>query len=171
MVVWIIGLSGAGKTTLAEKVVETVRARGRHVVLLDGDQVRALFGNDLGHDLDGRRRNAERICRLCAFLDAQGIDVVCAILSIFPESRQWCRTHLRQYYEVFVDTPIEVLRQRDSKGLYARHARGEVRDVAGLDLEFPRPLSPDLLIVNNGSLDALLAHASALADRICGGGA
>jgi len=168
MIVWLIGLSGAGKTTLAEKLVDTVRARGRQVVLLDGDRVRELFGNDLGYDLDGRRRNADRICRLCAFLEAQGIDVVCAILSIFPESREWCRDHLRQYYEVFIDTPIELLCQRDSKGLYARHARGEIRDVAGLDLEFPRPSSPDLLIDNNSSLDALLAHAPVIADQICG---
>lgn len=168
MVVWLIGLSGAGKTTLAERLVEAVRARGRQVVLLDGDRVRELFDNDVGHDLDGRRRNAERICRLCAFLDVQGIDVVCAILSIFPESRGWCRNHLRQYYEVFIDTPIATLRQRDSKGLYARHARGEIRDVAGLDLEFHRPSSPDLLIVNDGSLEELLSHALVLADRICG---
>lgn len=124
MVVWLIGLSGAGKTTLADELVKTARGRGRAVVLLDGDSVRECFGNDLGYDLESRRKNADRICRLCAFLDAQGIDVVCAILSIFPESRDWCRAHVRRYYEVFIDTPIEVLRQRDSKGLYMRFARG-----------------------------------------------
>ena len=167
MIVWLIGLSGAGKTTLAEKLVATVRTRGRQLVMLDGDRVRELFGNDLGHDLECRRLNAERICRLCAFFDAQRIDVVCSILSIFPESREWCQKNLHQYYEVFIDTPIAVLQQRDTKGLYARYARGEIRDVAGLDLEFPRPYSPDLLICNNGSLDELLAHASSIADRIC----
>lgn len=168
MVVWIIGLSGAGKTTLAEDVITEVRRRGRRVVLLDGDRVRELFGNDQGYDLAGRRANADRICRLCAFLDAQGIDVVCAILSIFPETREWCRANVRLYYEVFIDTPIEILRQRDSKGLYARHARGEIRDVAGLDLEFPRPTSADLVIANNDSLEELLAHVRPIADHICG---
>lgn len=168
MVIWIIGLSGAGKTTFAEHLVCMIRARGRQIVLLDGDRVRDLFGNDLTHDLEGRRRNAERICQLCAFLDAQDIDVVCAILSIFPESREWCRANLRGYYEVFIDTSIDVLRDRDSKGLYAGYACGDICNVAGLDLEFPRPSSPELLIENDGSLDELLAHAPLLADLICG---
>ena len=169
MVVWVIGLSGSGKTTLSTQVVDELRRRGRQAVLLDGDQVRELFGNDVGYDLNARRLNAERICRFCAFLDAQGIDVVCAILSIFPESRQWCRINLRRYYEVFIDVPIDVLRSRDSKGLYARHALGEVKDVAGLDLEFPIPNSPDLRIVNTGSLDNFLIHAHSIADAVCSG--
>ena len=91
MVVWIIGLSGAGKSTLAEKTVDEVRKKGKKIILLDGDSIRELWGDELGHDILSRKRNADRICQLCQFLDHQGLDVVCAVLSIFPESREWCR--------------------------------------------------------------------------------
>ena len=86
MVTWIIGLSGSGKTTLAEQVLLDIKKRGSSAVIVDGDVARELWGNDLGYDIDSRRENAQRICRLCQFLDQQGLDVVCAILSIFPES-------------------------------------------------------------------------------------
>jgi len=168
MVIWIIGLSGSGKTTLSDEIVDQVRLRGRKVVQLDGDRVRELFGNDLGHDLADRRANAERICRLCGFLDEQGVDVVCAILSLFPDSRAWCRENLSAYYEVFIDAPLEQLMERDVKGIYRRFQCGEINDVAGLDLPFPRPANPDLLIPNDGSRQALLEHAEAIADRLCG---
>lgn len=166
MVIWIIGLSGSGKTTLSNQIVEDVRSRGRKVILLDGDRVRALFGNDLGHDLASRKVNADRICRLCSFFDDQGLDVVCAILSIFPESRTWCRENLSDYYEVFIEAPLDQLIKRDPKGIYGRYQRGEAKNVAGLDLAFPRPERPDLVISNNGSKKSLLDHASAIADRL-----
>lgn len=166
MVIWIIGLSGSGKTTLAEEVVDKVRRRGRKVIFLDGDRVRELFGNDLGHGIGNRRTNADRICRLCGFLDEQGIDVVCAILSIFPENREWCRNSLSTYYEIFIDAPLDQLIERDVKGIYSRYLRGEISDVAGLDLQFPRPESPDLLITNTGSRQELLEHSEAIATRI-----
>lgn len=166
MVIWIVGLSGSGKTTLSAQVVAEVRQRGRKVVLLDGDQVRELFGNDLGHDLAGRRANADRICRLCGFLDEQGVDVVCAVLSLFPESRTWCRENFSSYFEVFIDAPLDQLIERDTKGIYGRYLRGEIRDVAGLDLDFPRPDAADFVIFNSGSRQELLDHAASLANHL-----
>lgn len=166
MVIWIVGLSGSGKTTLSAQVVAEVRQRGRKVVLLDGDQVRELFGNDLGHDLAGRRANADRICRLCGFLDEQGVDVVCAVLSLFPESRTWCRENFSSYFEVFIDAPLDQLIERDTKGIYGRYLRGEIRDVAGLDLDFPRPDAADFVIFNSGSRQELLDYAASLADHL-----
>lgn len=167
MVIWIIGLSGSGKTTLSEQVVAEARQKGRQVILLDGDKVRELFDNDVGHDLVSRRANADRICRLCAFLDEQGVDVVCAILSLFPETRTWCRENLSCYYEVFIDAPLDQLIERDPKRIYARYLDGEICDVAGLDLEFPRPNAADLVIVNSGSRQALLDHAETLVKHLC----
>ena len=169
MVVWIIGLSGTGKTTLAHEVTTLVRQKQANVVLIDGDAIRRVFGNDLGHSLEDRRRNAQRVCNLCKFFDEQGIHVVCAILSLFPESRVWNREHLRDYYEVFIDTSTEDLIARDAKGIYGRYQRGEIRDVAGMDIEFPRPDKADLVICNDGSREALLGYAQTIADWITGG--
>jgi adenylylsulfate kinase-like enzyme len=164
MVVWIIGLSGAGKTTLAEKTVDEVRKKGKKIILLDGDSVREVWGDDLGHDLLSRKRNADRICRLCQFLDHQGLDVVCAVLSIFPESREWCRENLSSYYEVFIDAPLEQIMARDVKGIYAHFKKGEIKDVAGLDLEFQVPQNPDLLIKNTASRAELLKFSETIAN-------
>jgi cytidine diphosphoramidate kinase len=166
MIVWIIGLSGAGKTTLANEIVAEVRRQTDNVVLIDGDKVREIFGNDLGHTMEDRRKNGARICQLGKFLDEQNINVVCAILSLFPEQRSWNRQNLKHYLEVFIDAPMTALEARDSKGLYRRFRSGEIRDVAGLDIEFPRPSNPDILIPNGASKEALLAFAKPIADRI-----
>ena len=160
-----MGLSGAGKTTLATQVVEEIRKRGKKVVLLDGDIVRDLYENDLGHDLRDRLKNANRICRLCQFLDLQGIDVVCAILSIFPQSREWCKENLSKFYQVFIDCPINELKGRDPKGIYLKYERGEIKNVAGLDLEFIKPESPDLYIRNNSNLENLLNNTSSIVNK------
>lgn len=168
MVVWIIGLSGSGKTILSEEVASLLRQNNRTVVVLDGDVIRELFSNDVDHSLDGRRRNANRICALCCFLESQGVDVICAILSIFRESRLWNRENLRNYYEVYVDAPIEQLILRDSKGLYGKYLRGEINTVAGMDLEFPVPEGADLIIKNDGSRSTFLQNAQHIANHILG---
>ena len=166
MVVWIIGLSGAGKTTLAKEVVAKIRNTKHNIVLIDGDMIRDVFGNDIGHTLDDRRQNADRICRLCKFFDEQGIHVVCAILSLFPDSRLWNRDNIKNYYEVYIETPIEQLQKRDYKGLYRKFSKGEINNVAGMDIEFIPPDNPDLTIKNNGLLGNLLDHANFLSNLL-----
>ena len=168
MVVWIIGLSGSGKTTLANEVIKHVRHELKDVVLIDGDVIREIFGNDLGHTMEDRRSNALRICQLGKFLDGQGINVVCAILSLFPESRSWNRKNLKNYYEVFIDTPISDLVQRDPKGIYHKYNSGELRDVAGMDIDFLPPDSADLIIMNTNSREELLSFAGDIAVKITG---
>jgi cytidine diphosphoramidate kinase len=148
MVVWLIGLAGAGKTTIGRALYSRLRETKPNVVFLDGDDFRAIMGNDLGHTLEDRHANAWRICRLCAYLDRQGIDVVCAILSLFQDTRDWNREHYSQYVEVYVDVPLTVLKARDQKQLYSRAAAGEITNVAGVDLPFAAPESPDVVLDN-----------------------
>ena len=171
MVIWIIGLSGSGKSTLASKVLQDVKEisneKSKKTILLDGDVIRELFDHDIGYSIQDRLLNARRICQLGKFLDNQNINVVCAILSIFPETRKWNRENIDNYYEVFVDTPIETLIERDSKGIYKKFKNGELSDVAGMDIEFPVPKNPDLVIKNDKSLDDLLSNSIKIARMLC----
>jgi len=149
MVIWIIGLSGTGKTTLATQVVERIRNLNGKVVLLDGDLIRTLFGNDVDHTVEGRRRNAERLSVLSKFLADQGIHVVAAVLSIFPEWRRWNRENIPDYSEVYIKASMQTLLRRDIKNLYARAFNGEIPNVVGVDIPFPEPENPDLVIEND----------------------
>jgi adenylylsulfate kinase-like enzyme len=149
MVIWIIGLSGTGKTTLASQVVERIRQMDGKVVLLDGDLIRNLFGNDVDHTVEGRRRNAERLSVLSKFLADQGIHVVAAVLSIFPEWRRWNRENIPGYTEVYLKASMQTLLRRDIKNLYAKAMRGELPNVVGVDIPFPEPENPDLVIEND----------------------
>ena len=146
MVIWIIGLSGAGKTTLANKVVKDLRDSKISTVLIDGDVIRDTFDNDLGHSIADRKTNADRISKLCQFLDNQNLNVICSILSLFPESREWNRKNINNYFEVFIDTPLEVAEERDEKGLYAKARKGELKNFTGIDSPYEPPETPDIHI-------------------------
>ncbi len=165
MVIWIIGLSGAGKTTLAKEVVRLARQHVPNIALVDGDDLRAVWGDNLGHSLSERKKNADRLNRLCSYLEQQNIHAVAAILSLFEESREWNRTHLKNYYEVFIKTPLADLRQRDPKGLYAKAEQGEIK-LPGINLPFSEPAKPDIIINNTASQKELLAYAQILVQKI-----
>ena len=164
MVIWIIGMSGTGKTTIANQVVERIRELKRKVVLLDGDLIRSLFKNDVDHTIEGRRRNAERLSVISKFLADQDVHVVAAVLSIFPEWQAWNRENILNYSEIYLKVSMQTLLERDIKDLYARAMKGEIENVVGVDIPFPEPENPDLVIEND--LDRV--DFSELANKILG---
>jgi adenylylsulfate kinase-like enzyme len=157
-VVWITGLSAAGKTTLATALVARLRDRGRAAVLLDGDVLRAVFEHDLGYTLDDRRRCGRRYARLAGMLAAQGLHVVVATISMFEDLRRWNRTHLPRYVEVYVRAPAAVRRRRDARARPGGEDGGRL--IVGEDVPFEEPEMPDLVLDNDGSvaLDQMVAR-------------
>lgn len=149
-VVWITGLSGAGKSTIAREVVDRMRARGDTVVSLDGDELREVFGataaNVENHGRDARLGLAMQYAHLCRILAQQGLTVVIATISLFREVHAWNRANLPGYFEVYLKVPIAELRRRDPKGIYRRFDAGELTDVAGLDLPIDEPEAADWAI-------------------------
>lgn len=160
---WITGLSGAGKSTIGRLVRDGLQARGRPVFLLDGDVMRAIMNETDAHADHDRRRLAATYGRLAHEMASQGIDVVCATISMFHAVREWNRTHIPQYREVYLRVPLSELESRNPEGLYARARRGEVSRVVGIDLPFEEPRSPDLMIDHFGATTPSQAAAQILA--------
>jgi adenylyl-sulfate kinase len=146
MIIWLIGLSGAGKTTIAQSLYEKLKPGNPDLVFLDGDNLRDVWGDSLGHTVKARNVNAHRISHLCHMLDKQGINVIAAVLSMFPEWQDWNRQNFTEYFEVYLDAPMELLRERDSKGLYAGAEAGTIDNVVGIDLPFSQPVAPELIL-------------------------
>lgn len=149
-VIWITGLSGAGKSTLAHEVVALLRAKDESVVMLDGDELREVFGavaaNAQNHGREGRLALAMQYAHLCRVIAAQGLTVVIATISLFREVHAWNRSNLPGYFEVYLKVPVEELRRRDPKGIYQRFDAGELTHVAGLDLAIDEPIAADWVV-------------------------
>jgi adenylylsulfate kinase-like enzyme len=154
VVYWVTGLPGAGKTTLADHLAASLRERGRPVLRLDGDQLRAVLANRFGYTRADRYFLAMAYARLCRELAGQGPDVVCATVSMFHEVRRWSRSHLARYVEIYLRAPVSVLAARRPKGLYAAAQRGRMRNVPGVDQAVEEPAEPDLVIDDDGSKSA-----------------
>jgi adenylylsulfate kinase len=148
-VYWITGLSGAGKSTVAELLAKRLRAHGQPVVQLDGDMLRDIFSPAAGHDTQDRLRLAQAYGRLCRAVAAQGIDVVCSTISMFHAVRRWNRDHIPSYREIYLSVPLSELQRRDSKGLYRGAREGGTRNVVGVDLRAELPETPDLTVENH----------------------
>ncbi|HEU5219762.1 MAG TPA: adenylyl-sulfate kinase [Gemmatimonadales bacterium] len=142
-VIWLTGLSGAGKSTIADRVFAELRHRGLKVERLDGDTVRDIFPAT-GFTRPERDAHLRRVGYLASKLEGNGVYVVASFVSPYEESRRFVRGLCRRFIEVHVDTSIEECERRDVKGLYARARRGEIRNFTGIDDPYETPVSPEL---------------------------
>jgi bifunctional enzyme CysN/CysC len=146
--IWYTGLSGAGKSTIANLVDKKLHARGRHTYLLDGDNVRHGLNKDLGFTAADRVENIRRIAEVAKLMVDAGLIVSSAFISPFQSERQMARALLvpGEFIEIFVDTPLPVAEQRDPKGLYKKARRGELKNFTGIDSPYEPPAAPELRI-------------------------
>jgi bifunctional enzyme CysN/CysC len=147
-VLWFTGLSGAGKSTIANRVEEKLHRLGRHTYLLDGDNVRFGLNKDLGFTDGDRAENIRRVAEVAKLMVDAGLIVLASFISPFRAERRMARDLFKDYefIEIFVDAPLDVAMRRDPKGLYKKAARGELKNFTGIDSCYENPLNPELRI-------------------------
>ena len=143
--VWFTGLSGAGKTALALILEDELRVRGLKVERLDGDIVRQHLTRDLGFSKEDRDKNIERVTFVAKLLTRNGVAVLCSFISPYRDVRAQSRTEIGNFVEVYCKCPLEVLIQRDVKGLYKKALAGEISNFTGVSDPYEEPLNPEVV--------------------------
>lgn len=163
-ILWFTGLSGAGKSTIANLVESRLHALGQHTYLLDGDNVRLGLNKDLGFSDADRAENIRRVAEVAGLMVDAGLTTIVAFISPFRRERAVARTLVGagEFVEIFVDTPIEVAEARDPKGLYKLARRGELKDFTGIDSPYEPPENPEIRI------DTTVLSAEEAAEQIIG---
>ncbi|WP_322103465.1 adenylyl-sulfate kinase [Paraburkholderia sp. J41] len=156
VVVWLTGMSGAGKSTIAHALVDRLQTFDLRATILDGDVLRTGLNSDLGFSKAERTENLRRVAHVAALFCKEGFIAVTATISPEPEHRENAR-HIvgtDSFVEVFVDTPLDVCEQRDPKGLYRRARRGELSQFTGIGAAYHAPTLPDVVLHTlNASVD------------------
>ncbi len=140
------GLPGSGKTTIALEVEKKLRAMGRNIEILDGDEVRKGLSSDLGFSKEDRQRHAKRVTYVAKVLTRNEVIVLVGLISPFRAFRQYAREEIGEFIEVFVDTSLEECIERDPKGLYKLAMDGQIKDLTGLQDPYEAPEDPELVI-------------------------
>ncbi len=143
---WFTGLSGAGKSTLSQAIAARLRDRGADVELLDGDMIRTRLSKGLGFSKEDRDENIRRIGFVCELLSSHGIIAIVAAISPYRAIRDEVRSRIANFVEVYVECPIEVLAERDIKGLYKRALAGEIPNFTGISDPYEPPLAPAITV-------------------------
>jgi adenylylsulfate kinase len=145
-VVWLTGLSGSGKSTIAQRLERRLLEEGFLAQVLDGDNIRTGINNNLGFTLEDRRENIRRIAEVAKLYVQTGVITICTFISPTKEIRAFAKEIIGtdDFIEIYVNAPLEVCEQRDVKGLYQKARRGEIKEFTGIDSPYEAPDSPDL---------------------------
>ena len=148
VVFWLTGLSGSGKSTIANRLEEKLFNLGKHTYILDGDNIRFGLNSDLGFSEKDREENIRRIGEVAKLFVDAGIIVITAFISPFRKDRERVRKLFPngEFVEIFIDTPLEVCKERDPKGLYQKAERGEIGNFTGIDSPYEKPENPEIHI-------------------------
>lgn len=147
-VIWFTGLSGSGKSSIANLLEKELFKQGKKTIVLDGDKLRQGLNRDLGFGNSDREENIRRIGELCRLFNEAGLISICSFISPFRKERDWLRSLFEpgEFIEVFVDTPIEICESRDPNGLYKLARAGKIKDFTGIDSPYEAPDKPELLL-------------------------
>jgi adenylyl-sulfate kinase len=150
-ILWFTGLSGSGKSTVANAVECKLYAKNRHTSLLDGDNVRHNLCKDLGFSHSDRAENIRRIGEVAKLMTDNGLIVLTAFISPFMRDRDMVRAifNNNEFIEIFIDTPLEECENRDTKGLYKKARNGELKNYTGIDSPYEKPINPEIIIANS----------------------
>ena len=166
IVIWFTGLSGSGKSTIANKLDVELNKIGLKTYILDGDNVRVGLNKDLGFSPESRKENIRRISEVAKLFADSGTIVMTAFISPYREDRKLARDLIgSDYTEVFVNTPIEVCIKRDPKGLYKKAIAGEIKGFTGIDAPYEEPLRPEISLGNLSIEDSVAVLIECLREK------
>lgn len=143
-VLWLTGLSAAGKTTIAKAVCQELKNNGNNIHHLDGDEVRAASKEKLGYSKEDRDKNISLAVEIAKKYQDQGVNVIASFIAPYQKHRRWGRERLENYIEVYVDSPLEVCEARDPKGMYKKARAGEIEFFTGITDGYEEPENPDI---------------------------
>ena len=149
MIVWITGISGSGKTTIANFVLNKLKKKYSNLVNLDGDVIRNLFGDDLGYDVNSRITQIKRIQKLCFFLESQDLIVIVSALYSSEDLLNWNRKNFQNYLEIYLHADIDLVKKRDPKSIYKKYSLGKEKNIVGIDIDWNEPSKPNIRIDMN----------------------
>ena len=143
--IWLTGLSGSGKTTIAQKLTEYFKDN-RYIESMDGDEIRKGLSRDLGFSKEDRNEHNRRVIFCTKLLARNGVIVIVALISPYRETRAYAKGEIPNMMEVFVSAPLDVCIERDPKGLYKKALAGEIKQFTGIDDPYEEPLEPDVIV-------------------------